>query len=265
MEGSQDISTLALVLAYLLLLIPVLLAYYFKIRIVKKLIVSAIRMTGQLFVVGIVLIYFFELDNNWLNAAWVIGMIVFAAVSTVNNSELNYRIFLPPIFLAFLISTSLVLWFFNAVLVDLDNIFDARYLIVIGGMLLGNSLKGDIIGISKFYEDLKKDEKRYLYHLAVGASQREAIVPFFRDSMGAALKPFIASMATMGLVFLPGMMTGQIIGGEDPATAIKYQIAIMLAVFVATTLSVSLTIFITYHRAFDSCGILKKTIFRKNR
>lgn len=265
MEGSKDISTLALVLAYLLLLIPVLLAYYFKIPIVKRLIISAIRMSGQLFVVGIALIYFFELDNNWLNAAWVIGMIVFAAVSTVNNSELNYRIFLPPTFLAFLISTGLILWFFNAVLVDLDNVFDARYLIVIGGMLLGNSLKGDIIGISKFYEDIKKDEKRYLYHLAMGASQREVIVPFFRDSVAAALKPFIASMATMGLVFLPGMMTGQIIGGEDPATAIKYQIAIMLAVFVATTLSVSLTIFITYRRGFDSYGILKKTIFRKSR
>ncbi|MBL6445019.1 ABC transporter permease [Fulvivirga sp. 29W222] len=201
MNGSQDISTVALALAYLLLLIPLILAYYFNIRIVKRLIISVIRMTGQLFVVGIALIYFFKLDNNWLNAAWVIGMIIFAAVSTANNSELNYRIFLFPIFLAFLVSTGLILWFFNAVLVDLNNVFDARYLIVIGGMLLGNSLKGDIIGISKFYEDLKKDEKRYLYHLAAGANQKEAIVPFFRDSMTAALKPFIASMATMGVVF----------------------------------------------------------------
>ncbi|MBL6445020.1 ABC transporter permease [Fulvivirga sp. 29W222] len=61
------------------------------------------------------------------------------------------------------------------------------------------------------------------------------------------------------------MMTGQIIGGEEPETAIKYQIAIMLAVFVATTLSVSLTIFITYRQGFDSYGVLKKDIFRKSR
>lgn len=262
MEASKDISTIALLLAYLLLLIPIVLAYYFKIRIIKRLIIAAIRMTGQLFVVGIALIYFFELENNWVNAAWVIGMIVFAAASTVNNSELNYRKFLFPTFLAFLISTGLILLFFNAVLVDLDNVFEARYLIVIGGMLLGNSLKGDIIGISRFYEDLKKDEKRYLYHIAMGANQREAIIPFFRDSMTAALKPFIASMATMGVVFLPGMMTGQIIGGEDPTTAIKYQIAIMLAVFVATTLSVALTIFITFRQSFDDFGILKRDIFR---
>lgn len=230
----------------------------------NRLVIAAIRMTAQLFAIGIVLIYLFAWDNNWVNAAWVIGMILFATISTVQNSELNYRKFLGPTFLAFFISTVLILLFFNAVLIDLPNVFEARYLIVIGGMLLGNSLKGDIIGISRFYESLKKQEKQYLYHIALGASQKEAIIPFFRESLAAALKPFIASMATMGVVFLPGMMTGQIISGEDPETAIKYQVAIMLAIFVSTTITVSLTIFFTFRQSFDDFGVLKRDVFRQN-
>lgn len=261
---TEDISTKTLILSYLLLLLPIILAYYFRIRIIKTLVIAAVRMTGQLFAIGIVLIYLFAWDNNWINAAWVTGMIFFATVSTVQSSELNYKKFLAPTFFGFFLSTAFVLLFFNAVIIDLTNIFEARYLVVIGGMLLGNALKGDIIGISRFYESLKKDEKRYLNHIALGANQQEAIIPFFRESIVAALKPFIASMATMGLVFLPGMMTGQIISGEDPATAIKYQIAIMLAVFVSTTLTVSMTIFFTFRQSFDDFGVLKKNVFRKS-
>ena len=65
------------------------------------------------------------------------------------------------------------------------------------------------------------------------------------------------------LFLLPGMMTGQILGGASPGTAIKYQIAIMLAIFTAVTLSVSLAIFLTSRKSFDGYGVLKEEVFRK--
>jgi len=133
-----------------------------------------------------------------------------------------------------------VLLYFNGIVANLDNVLDARYLIAIAGMLLGNSLRGTIIGVGVFYRGVKRDGNRYFYSLASGATRYEAMAPFFRRGMTSALKPALANMATMGLVFLPGMMTGQILAGMSPLIAIEYQIAIMLAILG----SVSVTLFI---------------------
>lgn len=263
MNEAADISILSLAVGFLLLLIPLGLSFWLGAGLAKRMLIAAGRMTGQLFLVGIVLVYLFKCDNPWINMAWVAGMLVFATFSAVSNSELNYRRFLLPVFGALTISSITILWFFNSVLIDLDNILSARYLLVIGGMLIGNSLKGNIIGISHFYEALRKEEKKYLNRLGLGATTFEALAPFFRDSLSAALKPTIASMATLGLVFLPGMMTGQIIGGSSPTTAIKYQIAIVLAIFACIAASVALTIIFSVRSSFNSFGVMESGVFRK--
>ena len=79
----------------------------------------------------------------------------------------------------------------------------------------------------------------------------------------AALKPNIASMATMGIVFIPGMMTGQILGGSSPITAIKYQIAIMLTIFVIVSVTITLTTLFTIKSSFTELGMLKSHIFKQ--
>ena len=79
-----------------------------------------------------------------------------------------------------------------------------------------------------------------------------------------AVKPTLASMATMGIVALPGMMTGVILGGTSPQTAIKYQIMIMIAIVTSTTASVVLTILMTMRVCFTKYGMLKTEIFVGN-
>ncbi len=262
MEAAPDIGLLRLLAAFGLLVIPLALSVFMRLGIVKQLLISAGRMTGQLFLVAILLIYLFRWDNPLLNVAWVIVMMFFACLSAMVNSKLAFRRFFVPVFLAYFVSTGLVLLFFNMVIVNYDNIFTARLMVVVGGMLLGNSLNSTIIGISHYYESIRKEGKRYLYLLSLGANQQEALLPFFRDALLAAMRPFMAGMATMGLVSLPGMMTGQILGGSDPETAIKYQIAIVLAIFTALTVSVALSIYFTSRKAFDAYGILKADLFR---
>jgi putative ABC transport system permease protein len=128
-------------------------------------------------------------------------------------------------------------------------------------MLLGNSLRGNIVGISTFYESIRKDARKYLYLLALGASQAEALLPYLRKSVQLALKPTLATMATMGIVALPGMMTGVILGGASPEVAIKYQIMIMIAIVVSTIISVVLTILMTMRVCFNRYGVLRRDIF----
>lgn len=262
MENPVSIPLWAMAAFYALLLVPAAIIWYFRLGVLKELAVAVVRMTVQLTLVGVLLLYWFRWDNTWLNLLWVIAMVGFAATSAVQNSRLRLRPFFGPIFLALWISGVSVLLFFNALLLPLRDIFSAQYLIIIGGMLLGNALKGVVIGLSDFYQRLQDQEDEYRYYLSAGASRWEALVPFFRHSLQAALNPSIASMATMGVVFIPGMMTGQIIGGATPDTAIRYQLAIMIIIFVCIALSVVLGVAFSLGRSFDGYGNLRTDVFQ---
>jgi putative ABC transport system permease protein len=78
--------------------------------------------------------------------------------------------------------------------------------------------------------------------------------------MLSSLKPTLANMATMGIVFLPGMMTGQILGGVDPILAIKYQITIMVAIFVTTVLGVLVCVIVVVEKGFDDYDLMVEDI-----
>jgi putative ABC transport system permease protein len=115
--------------------------------------------------------------------------------------------------------------------------YTASMVVPLVGMVLGNSLRGNIIALSQFRESLTRDRGRYAARLLAGASRREALTPVMRQALQASLAPQLASIATIGLVSLPGMMTGQILGGAPPLTAIRYQVAIMLTILAAVSLA----------------------------
>lgn len=94
----------------------------------------------------------------------------------------------------------------------------------------------------------------------LGASRGEAVQPFLREAVKAAINPTVAGMATMGLVSLPGMMTGQILGGADPWVAVKYQIAIMLCIFTSTALAALLNLRLSIHLAFNAFDGLREDL-----
>lgn len=256
-----DLSILSLVIAFALFVVPVGISLFYRIGLTKSLLYATARMSVQLILIGIFLKYLFVWDHTLLNILWLAVMILVAVVSAVRQSSMKLKKLLLPTFISFSLATFSIILFFNIFVIRLDNIFNARYLIVLGGMLLGNSLRGNIIGISSFYRDIKKDSKNYMYRLSLGATFRESVRPYLRESVQLALKPTIAAMATMGIVALPGMMTGVILGGASPEVAIKYQIMIMIAIVVSTILSVVLTILMTLRSCFDSYGMLEEDIF----
>jgi putative ABC transport system permease protein len=260
--NTVDINTLPLIIGFALILIPLAFFWWLKIGVIKRTLIASVRMGVQLILVGLFLEYLFDLNNSLVNIAWLIFMIFVAAVSMIRNSELKYKVLLLPSFLSLAISTISVVLFFNVVILQLDNMFDAKYFIAIGGMILGNSLRSNIVGVSSFYKSIKRNENRYLYQLSLGATRLEAILPFFREGFRNAVNPFIAGMATFGIVSIPGMMTGQILGGTSPMLAVKYQITIVTAIFVVTTVSVILTILFTARSSFNAFGILNKGIFK---
>jgi putative ABC transport system permease protein len=256
-----DISVTSLILAFVLLIVPLVINKIYALGLFKTLANSVARMSIQLFLVGIFLKYLFALNNAVINILWLAIMTFIAVYSVLRNSSMRSSKIFLSIFVSFSFSTFIIVIYLNSIVVRLDYIFDARYLIVLGGMLLGNSLRGNIVGINSFYQNIKKDKKTFHYTLSLGASLHEALLPYLRESVRLALKPTLASMATMGIVALPGMMTGVILGGTSPSVAVKYQIMIMIAILAGTTLSIILTILMTLRICFTKYGTLRNDIF----
>ncbi len=256
-----DISFASLGLAAILFVVPLIASRVYGLGLSRPLFWATVRMSVQLALIGVFLKYLFIWNHPVLNVLWLTVMILVAVASAVKDSAMRLRVVLWPVFAAFFFSTMLIVLFLNTLVIRIDRVFDARYLVVLGGMLLGNSLRGNIIGITSFYQQIRKDTKRFFYTLGLGASLDEALRPYFRASIQLALKPTIAAMATMGIVSLPGMMTGVILGGTSPDVAIKYQIMIMIAIVVSTVSSVVLTIDLTRRVCFSPNGALRTDIF----
>jgi len=256
-----DISVFSLMWVFLLLTVPIVFNFYLKLSILKELVYSVVRMIIQLALIAFFFRYLFAVNNPYFNLLWFMVMITVAVFSVTRMSKLNKSKILLSSFISFASTTFLVVMFLNIFVVRIDNIFDARYLIVIAGMLLGNSLRGNIVGIESFYRKIKDNNNRYLYTLSLGANRIEALLPYLRESVMLALKPSFSAMATMGIVALPGMMTGAILGGADPVMAIKYQIMIMIAIISSTIMSVLFTVLLSLKFAFSPYGTLMNDVF----
>lgn len=263
MTETVQIGNLNLALAYALLLFPLIIILWYRVPMLGQTAQAIVRMTLQLLFVGLYLEVVFRLNNLWLNALWLLVMITVADISVLRGAELRVRLFAVPLFIALLAGTAIPLLFFVGVILERPFLLDAQFAIPIGGMILGNCLRADIVGIRGFYEGIRGNEKSFLHALAQGARLNEATRPYIRNATQAALAPTVATMATIGIVALPGMMTGVILGGADPLTAIKYQIAIMIAIFSGTALTVALAIWLTIRSSFTPYGTLDTRIFRK--
>ncbi|HIH74932.1 MAG TPA: ABC transporter permease [Methanosarcina sp.] len=261
--ASPDISIPSMILCFLLLSIPLAINYKIKLNLSRRTINSVTRMTVQLALVGVFLTFIFDLNSGILNIAWLLGMVTVASYTTIRNVELQMEKLFLPVILSFTVANLSILLYFNEFVLDLENLLEARFLIPIGGMILGNSLSGNVVGIGEFYADIRRNENRYLYNLSLGASRYEALLPYIRKCLRSALRPTLANIATAGVVFLPGMMTGQILGGASPILAIKYQISIMITIYVSTALSTTFSILSTTQAASDDYGLVKKEIYRK--
>lgn len=256
METVQ-ISNLGLGLLLLLLLPLMAMNNRLGLNINKRILYVTMRMLIQLALVGIFLQYIFDMNNPIINSAYLLLMITVALFSTLKSTKMQLATMGLPLFASFLLPNFLLILYFNIVVVQLSLPFDARYFIPIGGMLIGNSLSGVIVGVKRFYDSIKDDQKTYFYMLAMGATRGEALKPYIQDSLLTSVSPTLASLETIGLVHLPGMMTGQILGGSLPISAIRYQMGIMIAILLIRYASTYLAIRFTSIKAFNDFDVLE--------
>jgi putative ABC transport system permease protein len=252
---SIDIPVTNLILGALLIIIPILILLEMKVKLIKTLLVSILRMIIQLAAIGLVLDYLFEWNNLIITTGWMFVMLVSATLITMERVKYPRAFILPLIFLPFLTATLIVLPYIIMIVVKPQTIYLSRYLVPLYGMLLGNSISSATLAIERLTSDLKNNWNSYYSKLAFGATSQEAAASFMQSALKASLLPRILNISAMGLVTLPGMMTGQILGGSSPTTAIKYQIIIMIAILAAVSLSVYIAMKLLVLRLFDHWGL----------
>lgn len=189
---------------------------------------GTIRTFAQLFIMGYVLKYIFKIDNAYLVLLVFTGMIMFAAVTVRGRVKEKSVPYLIPTFFSMFVSYMFVTFVVTNFIVRAQPWYKPQYFITLGGMVIGNSMSAIAITLERIFADMRRHRDEIELYQSLGADYREATAGITKEAVKAGMIPSISSMMAVGIVFLPGMMTGQIIAGADPTTSIKYQIVVML-------------------------------------
>ena len=258
----MTLSIPSLAVYALLLIVPGCIFWYLGIRKVRELVISFVRMIVQLTLVGLYLGRIFEYNSFLLNTAWLLLMLLVANGAILKQGGLRYRPFFLSVLAAFAVSLSLTVASLMIVLKP-AVLFSARYFIPLSGMVLGNILRSNIVALERFYSSIHRERDALIHAFMAGAGRFEAVRPYLRQAVQGALAPQVAVVATMGLVSLPGMMTGQILGGASPDAAVRYQVMIMVAIFFTASVSIMLALLFSLPRAFDRYHRLRPGLLRE--
>ena len=195
----------------------------------KDLVVGAIRAAAQLLLIGYALAFVFGHETPWWTMVALIIMVAVATATSVRRVEHSpgTRALLPYAFIALASGAGLALVPVFALVLRPHPWFEARYLIPISGMMLSSAMNVVAQVFERLFSLARSESAVIEQMLALGASPKQAMRPHVRAAIRAAMIPTINGLLTVGLVSLPGMMTGQILSGTDPEQAVRYQIVIM--------------------------------------
>ena len=199
---------------------------------------AATRMTGQLVLVGFVLTWVFGTRHPALTALLLAIMVGFGVVTVYgqHRGELDARRRL--VIAAAMTAGPLVsLAVFLLGILQLSEFWDARYVVPTAGMIIGNSMTGVNLTLKGIHTGMRTRHAEVEQALYLGATPDRAVADIRADAFAQAITPTVTSMLSMGIVFLPGMMTGQILSGVDPLIAVVYQAAIMVGILVSVVLA----------------------------
>jgi putative ABC transport system permease protein len=232
-----DVTWLDLSLAAGLVLIAIGISRWQGLGLARDLALGALRTVVQLVLVGYVLVYIFALDRWYLVIAALLLMLAVATGTAVGRQERPTRTLLAITGAAMLLGSGLTLAYVGGVVVRMEPWYNPRYLIPLFGMIVGNAMNAAALAAERLGGEMRMRRAEIEAYLALGATPERASREPVRRALVASLIPTVNGLMVVGIVSLPGMMTGQILAGVSPLVAVRYQIVVMfmLAGSVAVT------------------------------
>lgn len=191
----------------------------------KHSIYALFRMLTQLLLIGYLLTFIFNSDSSLLVVAILVVMVTASSVISLRTVENKPKELFFFSFLSILIGGGISLFFVTQLVVDITPWYEPRYLIPLAGMTFANSLTGLSLAAERFEAEIRRDV---------------SYVKARNIAFNASLIPVVNSLLAVGLVSLPGMMTGQILSGISPLIAVRYQIMVMCMIFGSSGISTAI-------------------------
>ena len=258
MDPNIDLTLIQLATAYVFVVILLFIVRHRGIKRESDIILASIRMTLQLVLIGYVVVYIFDNPSPFYTLIFIVLMEAFAIFNIFTRVKEDISSDLKKIIaLSMIVGTLSSMVYFLFIVIRITPWYNPRYFIPITGMLIGNSMTGISLGVSRLIGGIQSNKNQIESALMLGALPKIAVKGIVDNAFDAAVLPTINSMVGMGIVFLPGMMTGQILAGLSPISAIKYQIAIMLGILGSVSLTVIIFINLGYKTFFNKDSQLK--------
>lgn len=206
-----------------------------------RLALAAARTLVQLLVVGMVLQVVFEWRNPLALLAIVIFMTTVATIAAKNRIAERSGPLMPIVWLAIFAGGMMAVVYANAIVLRRPDLWlDPQYVIPLAGISLGNAMNSAAISGERFASLLAANRLQIETHLCLGATPEMAVAEYRRESIRAGMLSITNSMMVVGLVTLPGVVTGQLLSGVDPLVASAYQILIMFSIALANMVAASI-------------------------
>lgn len=216
MEDSiQTISLINVAMAFLPVLVVIYILYQWRLSPGNALYAS-MRMVVQLLLVGYFLAFIFAAESAWIVLLVIMVMVLSATWISLRTSKLNRSVLFSKALISIVIGGGLVLMFISQLVLELSPWYKPSYMIPIAGMIFANAMNSISLAVERLESELANDVD---YDVARNIAFQASMIPI------------INSLFAVGLVSLPGMMTGQILSGVSPLIAVRYQIVVMCMIF----------------------------------
>ncbi|KFI94109.1 ABC transporter ATP-binding protein [Bifidobacterium saguini DSM 23967] len=250
--NAYDIDIWGLLVALVMVAIAAGISELMRINIGKTLLWSACRALLQLCAMGFIIGYVIRANNVFLVFAVIAVMLVAAVQITLSRAKGVPKGLAGPVLLSLTITMLLMISLVTELVVRPHPWYAPQLVVPLTGMLLGNTVSALAVGLSRFYESMNERRDEIDTLLALGSTAWEAARPSIVSSIRLGLLPTTATLASCGIVTIPGMMAGQVIAGGDPLEAAKYQFVVFAAIAALTLVADSLIMTMVYRTCFTT-------------
>jgi putative ABC transport system permease protein len=242
-----------------LILLAMALSYRQKLGLGMDLLVGALRAAVQLIAIGFVLVLLFASEEPWLTSLALFAMMSVASWTAARRVRHGpgWKVLTPRAFVAIGVAFAVALIPVLLWVIPVRPLLSARYAIPIGGMVLATGMNTVALVFERVFASAHTQSREVEQALALGATPAQAMAPLQRQAVRAAMLPSMNALLTLGLVQLPGMMTGQILSGTDPTHAVRYQLVIMYQLVAVAAVAGALAAVMARRALFDEQARLR--------
>jgi putative ABC transport system permease protein len=253
-SGVITVSPLHLAITFGFVIATAIVLAALGLRVWRQYLFAAVRAGAQVLLLGYILSWIFGLTSFMLVLGVIALMTGVAAFTVARRNTTAPKSIAPVAFVIMFAVVVCVVMIVANVIIGVHPWYDPRYLIPLSGMILGNAMSGMAIALERMFSDMdmRTDEIRSL--VALGATPWECARASIRSALRAGIIPNINTLATIGIVFIPGMMSGQVLAGIDPMTAAPYQIIVSFMISAADVACATAVVLWMYRHRFSENG-----------